>query len=333
MIYNTGFCCVIFERGRSSLSHPGVEIKDSGISRENRFIRTLKRDRYLYVMTAIGVIWMFIFNYIPVYGIVVAFKRYNVVDGIWGSQWVGLHNFEMFFKNPYFFRLVRNTVLLGLYSTLWGFWPPILLALLLNELRSKTYKRVIQTVSYLPHFIATVIIVGMLKDFFSYKGIVNQLLKALGIGTINFFSDPNWFRTLYIGSGIWQGVGFSSIIYLAVLSSVNPELYECASMEGANRFQQAIYITIPSILPTIMILLILSTTGIVNVGFEKVYLMYSPAIYKTADVIQTYTYRVGLEGGQISFGSAVGLFNHVISLIFMVSANYISRKTTEYSMW
>ena len=284
-------------------------------------------------MTALGVAWTFVFNYIPVYGIIVAFKRFDIVGGIWRSPWVGFHNFKLFFENPYFFRLIRNTFLLGFLSLVWGFWPPILLALLLNEVRLRTYKRVVQTFSYLPHFIAVVIIVGMLKEFFSYKGIINQLITALGGETINFFSKPEWFRPLYIGSGVWQGIGFGSIIYLAVLSGVNPELYECAQMEGANRFQQAIYITLPSILPTIMILLILNTTAIVNVGFEKVYLMYSPAIYETADVLATYTYRIGLEGGQVAFGSAVGLFNQVISLIFLVSVNAISRRLTDYSLW
>lgn len=294
---------------------------------------SFKRDIYLYLMTALGIGWFFVFTYVPSYGIIIAFKRFNIVEGIWNSPWIGFHNFQLFFENPFFFRLVRNTVLLGLYSIAWGFWPPILLALLLNELKNRRFKRVIQTISYLPHFIATVVIVGMLKEFFSYKGLVNKLIELTGLDTINFFSEPGWFRTLYIGSDIWQSIGFSSIIYLAVLSGLNQEMYESASIEGAGRLQQAIYITIPSILPTIMILLILSTTGIVNVGFEKVFLMYSPAIYETADVIPTFTYRSGIEGGQFGFASAVGLFSQVISLLFIVAANYVSRKTTEYSMW
>lgn len=294
---------------------------------------SFQRDKYLYFMTLLGVVWVFVFTYLPAYGILVAFKRFNVVDGIWNSPWVGFHNFRMFFENPFFYRLIENTFLLGLLSLIWGFWPPILLALLLNELRQKLFKRVVQTISYLPHFIAIIIIVGMMKEFFSYRGIVNQIISFFGINTINFFSEPSWFRPLYIGSDIWQTIGFSSIIYLAVLSSLNPELYESAAMEGANRLQMAMYITIPSILPTIMILFILNTTSIVNVGFEKVFLMYSPGIYETADVIATFTYRIGIEGGQISFGAAVGLFNQVISLIFVIATNYISRKTTEYSMW
>lgn len=292
-----------------------------------------KRDKYLYMMTLLGVVWMFVFTYLPAYGVIVAFKRFSVVDGIWGSQWVGLHNFNMFFDNPFFYRLVGNTFSLGFFTLLWGFWPPIILALLLNELKHKLFKKTVQTISYLPHFIAIIIIVGMLKEFFSYKGIVNQLLEAAGIASINFFSEPDWFRPLYIGSDIWQSIGFSSIIYLAVLSGLNPELYESASIDGANRFRKALHITIPGILPTVMILLILNTTSIVNVGFEKVFLMYSPAIYSKADVIATFTYRMGIEGGQISYGAAVGLLNQLVSLVFLVAANYISRKTTEYSMW
>ena len=299
-----------------------------------RIVRNFPRDRYLYVMTALGIVWFFLFHYIPIYGIIVAFKRYDVVGGIWHSPWIGLHNFKMFFESPYFFRLIRNTVLLGFFSIVWGFWPPILLALLLNEVKSGAYKRVVQTVSYLPHFIAIVIIVGIMRDFCSHNGIINHILRNfLGRAPIYFFSESEWFRPLYIGSSIWQGVGFSSIIYLAVISGINPELYECASLEGANRFQLIRFITVPALLPTMVILLILSTTGIINVGFEKVYLMYSPAIYETADIIQTYVYRVGLEGGQIGFGSAVGFFNSLVSLIFMVVVNWVARRVSDYSLW
>jgi len=248
----------------------------------NRFFSNLIRDRYLFFMTALGVIWAFIFCYVPMYGIIVAFKRYDVVEGIWNSPWVGLNNFRTFFRNPFSYRLIRNTFVLGTYSTLLGFWPPILLALLLNEVRAGLFKRTVQTISYLPHFIAIVIIVGMLKDFFNYNGLVNQVIGIFGGKTINFFSEARWFRSLYIGSGIWQGIGFGSIIYLAALSGINPELYECATVEGANRFKLVTHITLPSLLPTIMILFILNTAGFVSVGFEKVYLMYSPVIYETA---------------------------------------------------
>jgi putative aldouronate transport system permease protein len=308
-----------------------VSLKRS--SNTSKMLRGVVRDRYLYLMSAVGVVWAFIFCYIPIYGIIVAFKRYDVVEGIWNSPWIGLENFTNFFKNPFAFRLIRNTFLLGSLSLVIGFSPPIILALLLNELRSGLFKRSVQTISYLPHFIAIVIIVGMLKDFFGYDGLVNQITKMFGAENINFFSESSWFRTLYIGSGIWQGVGYSSIIYLATLSGINPELYECATVEGANRFQLVTHITLPCMLPTIMILFILSTAGIVSVGFEKVYLMYSPVIYETADVIATYTYRVAMEKGQIGYGAAVGLFNQLVNFIFLFGANALSRKYTEYSMW
>ena len=302
-------------------------------SKLREIVRNFSRDRYLYVMTAVGIVWFVLFQYVPMYGIIVAFKRFDIVGGIWRSPWVGFHNFQLFFESPYFFRSIRNTVLLGFYSIVWGFWTPIALALLLNEVRSSVYKRFVQTISYLPHFIAIVIIVGIMRDLFSHNGLVNHVLKIFGRPPIYFFSRPEWFRPLYIGSSIWQSVGFSSIIYLAVISGINPELYECAAIEGANRFHMVRFITLPALLPTMMILLILSTIRIINVGFEKVYLMYSPAIYETADVIQTYVYRVGLEGGQISFSSAVGLFNSVIALLFMVTVNWIARRVSTYSLW
>lgn len=292
------------------------------------------REKFLYLMSAMGFVYIFIFNYIPIYGILVAFKNFNPVQGIWRSPWVGLHYFQLFFENPFLGRLVRNTVLLGLYSLLWGFWPPIVLALLFNELRNKLFKNVIQTITYFPNFIATVIIVGLMMELFSASGLVNNIRALLGASRpIYFFAQAEWFRTLYISSSIWQSLGAGTIIYLATLSGINPELYESAVIDGANRLRQIIHITIPSILPTMMILLIFASTGIVNVGFEKVYLMYSPAIYDTADVIATYTYRLGIQEGLVGYGSAVGLFNQLISLVFMVTANLISRKTTEYSLW
>jgi putative aldouronate transport system permease protein len=310
-----------------------VALTSAGRGRLAQIVHDFPRQKSLYLMTAVGVGMIVVFQYIPIYGMQVAFKRFNVVEGIWGSPWIGLDNFKAFLTGPYAVRLIRNTMLLGFLSIVWGFWPPVVLALLLNELRLPTYKRVVQTVSYLPHFIATVVIVGMLKEFFSYDGIVNRVVANIGGETTNFFMEPGWFRPLYIGSAVWQGVGIGSILYLAVLANINPELYENAASEGANRWQLAWHITLPALLPTMMILLILSTTGIVNVGFEKVFLMQNPGIYETADVIQTYVYRVGLAGGQIGYGSAVGLLNTVVSLLFMVAVNNLGRKFAGHSLW
>ena len=314
-----------------------VTINERSERTEHRFTSTwksLKRDKYLYFMALVGVAWFLIFHYLPVYGVQVAFKRYNPFDGIWRSQWVGLHWFRVFVTGPYFFRIFRNTLLLGLYGLIFGFWPPILFALMLNEVRHSTYKRAIQTISYLPHFIATVVIVGMLVNFFAIDGVVNTALLLLGRSEpIQFFNRPDWFRPLYIGSGVWQSLGFSSIIYLAVLSGINPEIYEDAVICGANRLQRIVYITLPAMLPTISILLILSVGRIISVGFDKVYMMYNPLIYETADVIATYVYRMGLEQGQISFGAAVGLFNNIVSLILVVTVNWVNRRVSGFSLW
>jgi len=297
-------------------------------------MKIVQRDKDLYIMSLIGLAWIFVFNYIPLYGIMVAFKRYDPVLGIWGSPWVGLRYFKLFIESPFFLRLLRNTFLLSGLSILFGFWPPVLLALLFNEIKNMKFKKLTQTISYLPHFIATVIIVGMLKEFFSYNGLVNQMRSLLGASSsISFFNQPSWFRPLYIGSGIWQGVGFGSIIYLATLSGINPEMYEAAIVEGANRFHRMIYITIPSLLPTISILVLLSLQGILSVGFEKVYLMYSPATYETADVMSTYIYRMGLEQAQFSQGAAIGLLNQAASFIILVIVNNVARKLSGWSLW
>ena len=298
-----------------------------------QIVHDFPRQKGLYAMTAIGVGLIVVFQYVPVYGMQIAFKRFNPMDGIWGSPWIGLENFAAFLTGPYAFRLVRNTLLVGFLTIVWGFWPPIVLALLLNELRLPAYKRVVQTISYLPHFIALVIIVGMMKEFFSYDGIVNRVVTALGGQVTNFFMEPGWFRPLYVGSAIWQGIGFGSILYLARLAGINPELYENAVCEGANRWQLAWRITLPELLSIMVILLIFSTTSIVKVGLDKALLMQNPGIYETADVIQTYVYRIGLAGGSFGHGAAVGVLDSVVALIFAASVNYTARRATGYSVW
>ena len=305
----------------------------AGRGRLAQILHDLPRQKSLYLMTVVGLGMVVLFQYLPIYGMQVAFKRFSPVEGIWGSPWIGLDNFKAFLTGPYAVRLIRNTMWLGFLSIVWGFWPPIVLALLLNELRLSSYKRVVQTISYLPHFVAIVVIIGMMKEFFSYDGLVNRLVGSLGGEATNFFMEPGWFRPLYLSSAVWQGVGFGSILYLARLAGINPELYENATCEGANRWQLAWHITLPQLVPLMMILLIFTTTGIVNVDFEKVLLMQNPGIYETADVIQTYVYRVGLAGGQIGYGSAVGVLNSAVSLIFMVAVNYIGRRTTGHSLW
>ena len=274
-----------------------------------------------------------IFHYAPIYGLVLAFKDYLPSRGIFGSEWVGLENFRRFFDSIYFGRVLRNTLLISLYEIVFGFPAPVLFALLLNEIRSASFKRTIQTVTYLPHFISTMVICGMILDFSLKNGLLNDVIAFLGGQRTDLLMRPEMFRPLYIASGIWQGVGWGSIVYLAALTSIDQELYEAAYIDGATRFQQALNITLPCLLPTITILFILKIGGLMSVGFEKVFLLYNPTTYEVADVISTFNYRKGLVEFDYSFSTAVGLFNSAINIFLLVMANTISRKVNETSLW
>ena len=298
-------------------------------------IKGLRATKYLQLLILPGLIFYIIFHYVPMYGVVIAFKQYNGRLGILGSPWIGFEHFVDFFNYPYFWRLLRNTFLLSFYSLLWGFPAPIVLAIILTEVRNSLYRRIVQTVSYLPHFLSVVIIVGMLTLFLSpSNGFINILLNRIfGIEPIYFLADPRWFRTVFVASNIWQNIGWGAIIYLAALSRVDAQLYEAATIDGASRVRQIWHISIPSIMPTMIILLILRMGGLLSVGFEKVLLMYNPAVYETADVISTFVYRRGLLHAEFSFGAAVGLFNSIINLILLLSANWVSRRVSETSLW
>lgn len=293
----------------------------------------IKRRPNLYLMVLPGLVWYIIFCYVPMAGIVAAFQNFQIGKGYLHSDWVGLKYFIKFFNDPYFFRLMRNTFLLGVYSLLWGFPLPIVFALLLNEIKNSFFKRFVQTISYLPYFVSTVILVGILFVLLEMRGIVNNGIVLMGMKPVSFFSDEAWFRTLYVGSGVWQSLGWNAIIYLAALSGINPELYESAIIDGASRWRLVINITVPSIMPTIRILFILTIGGIMLTGFEKVFLLYNPTVYETADVIATYVYRRGIQSIEFSYATAVGLFQSVISFVFLISSNYISKKTSETSLW
>lgn len=302
--------------------------------KRKNIIALIRRDWLLLLIALPPIAYFILFHYVPMYGVLIAFKDFRPLDGILGSPWVGLKHFEQFFNSVYFGRLLRNTVLLSVFSLLWSFSIPILFALLLNELRNQLFKRVVQTASYLPHFISVAVVVGMMVNFLSpVDGIVNQLLMALGMQPIHFLSEPGWFRTIFISSGIWQSFGWESIIYIAAIAGINPHLYEAAEMDGAKRFQKMMYITIPGILPTIIILFILNIGNLMSVSFEKVLLLYSPAIYETADVIGTFVYRRGIQNGEFSYGTAISLFNNVINIILLLIANYTSRKVSQTSLW
>jgi putative aldouronate transport system permease protein len=295
----------------------------------NRLWRAIKKDYILHLMILPSVIGFLLFKYVPMYGMIIAFKQYDIILGFLGSPWVGFDNFIAFFNDIYFFRLIKNTFLLGLNTILWGFPLPIILALLLNELRSSMFRKVSQTVSYLPHFIPIVVVVGVMYNFFGTDGIINDLLESMGVPIQNFVGEPGWFRSLYVGSGIWQMLGWNSIIYLAVLSSLDPSLYEAAKIDGANRWKQMLNVTLPGLIPITAVLFVLNIGTILDVGFEKVFLMYSPAVYETADVLSTYVYRRGIQGLDFSYGTAVDLFNGVVTLIIVLISNYAVKKAGE----
>jgi len=275
-----------------------------------------------------------LFQYGPLYGLQIAFKDYIPTKGFLGSPWVGFAHFQEFFGGFYFWRLLKNTLLLSLYSLLFYFPATIILALLLNEISNSKFKRTVQTITYMPYFISLVVIVGMMIDFLSRDGMINNILVELfRIKPIGFFQNAHWFRTLFVGSEIWQSVGWGSIIYLAAISTIDPSLYEASRMDGANRWKQMKHITFPGILPTVTILLILYIGRVTTVGMEKILLMYNPVIYDTADVIQTYVYRKGILQANYSYGAAVGLFNALISFGLLFGANWIARKTGETKLW
>lgn len=305
----------------------------SGSTKWNILKSDLRRNKTIYLMLIPVLLFYLIFEYGPLYGIQIAFKNYAVTKGIWSSPWAGFRNFEDFFQSYYFWRLLKNTLLLSFYDILFGFPAPIILALLLNEVRLKFFKHAVQTVTYLPHFISLVVIVGMIVDFTARDGLINQLLALLGIPAIPFLIKPEWFRTLYVSSDIWQGVGWGSIIYLAAITNIDPTQYEAARIDGAGRWKQMLHVTIPGILPTVVILFILRVGGLMSVGAEKIILMYNPTIFDTADVISTFVYRKGVLEMSYSYSAAVGLFNSIINFSMLILANSLSRRLSENKLW
>ncbi len=280
------------------------------------------------------IIYLILFKYLPMYGAIIAFKDFRIGDTIFSASWVGLRWFKEFFESMYFWRLIKNTLLINIYSLIFGFPVPIIFALVLNEIRRKKFKSVVQTASYMPYFISTVVVVGLLHNFFNLNhGIVNNVIESLGMERIHFFMESRYFRPLYIGSGIWQGFGYGSIIYIAAMSGIDTDLYEAATIDGATRLQQMWHITLTGIRATIIIILIFNIGGLMNEGFEKIILMYSPATYDVADVISTYVYRRGLIDMEYSFSTAIGLFNSIINFGLLVAANAAARQMSEVSLW
>jgi len=294
----------------------------------------LRNNWSLYLMFLPILIWYIIFKYAPLKNLVISFMNYNIFKGISGSKWIGLENYVKFFQMENCWTLIRNTLLLSVYSIIFGFPAPIILALMLNEVRSKHLKSAIQTVSYMPHFISLVVVCGILQRFCATDGLFNQLRELLGLpGMGNLLAKSELYRTIHITSGIWQTAGWDSIIYLATLSGLDPSLYEAAHIDGAGRFQRIWHVTLPGLVPIISIKLIMQLGNLMSVGYEKIILLYNPLTYDTADVISSFLYRYGLQGGRYSMGTAIGLMNSVINIIILISVNRLFRKITEESLW
>lgn len=325
-------CVTVF----SSL--PAVSPRRSPPSRKKgetlaRIRRDLRLNKYLYLLILPVIAYYIIFYYVPMYGVVIAFKDFSPLKGVMGSRWVGLTYFQQFFTSVYAARTIENTVLLSLYNLLWSFPAPIILALLLNEVKSAFFKKAVQTITYLPHFISLIVVCGLITQFMQQQGLINNIVAFFGGDRIIFLQRPEWFRTIYISSGIWQGIGWGAIIYLAALAGIDQELYEAASIDGAGRWNRMLHVTLPGIAPTIVILLILNIGQMMNVGSDKVLLLYNSLTYSTADIISTFVYRMGLINFNYGYATAVGLFNSLINCALLLAANTISRRVNETSLW
>ncbi|MCM0649870.1 ABC transporter permease subunit [Clostridium swellfunianum] len=294
----------------------------------------VKKDWDLYLLLIPGLVFLAIFRYAPMYGLVIAFKDFNIYDGIAASPWVGFENFHKLFTSPAFYEVFKNTLLISIYKIVFLFPFPILIAILLNEIRNMAFKRSVQTVIYLPHFLSWVIVSGIFINVLSVNGgIINNIIQYFGGQPIRFFMDNNYFRSVIVTTAGWKEVGWSTIVYLAAITGIDPQLYEAATIDGANRFKQALYVTLPGMTPTIVLMFILRLGSILEAGTEQILAMYNPTVYKTADVIGTYVYRVGLGQSDYSFTTAVGLFESIVALTLILSGNYLCRKFLNRSIW
>ncbi|MEY8352645.1 ABC transporter permease subunit [Lachnospiraceae bacterium 54-53] len=299
--------------------------------------RSLKQDMertwMLYLFLLPSLIYLLIFNYAPMYGVQIAFRNYSALEGVWGSAWVGLEHFNKFVSSYQFWDLLRNTLVLSVYSLAAGFPIPVIFALLLHNLPFKGYRKFSQMVTYAPHFISTVVFCGMIWVFLSNDGIINQLLKLIGLKTVGFMSNPGCFKHIYVWSGVLQSMGFNTIIYISVLTAVSPELHEAATVDGATKFQRLLYIDLPHLVPTMVILLILNMGQLMNVGFEKAFLLQNDINLQSSEIISTYVYKIGIQGAQFSYSAAIGLFNNIINFMLILAVNKLSAKLTRVSLW
>lgn len=291
--------------------------------------KDFKRNGTLYLILLPVLAFYIIFHFLPMFGIAMAFERFNPTKGFFASEWVGFKWFQQFFNSYYFFRLLKNTLLISLKDILIGFPAPIILALLLNELRNRKFKKVVQTISYMPYFISVVVLSKLIIDFFSSTGAVTQFFTLFGMDPRNMLGDNRYFQGIFVGTNLWQYCGFNSIIYLAAISGVDPEQYDAALVDGANRWRQTLHVTLPGISTTIIILLIMRMGSLFSIGFEKIILLYSPAVYQSADTIASFVYRSGIKEANYSYSTAVNLFNSVMNFILLLSFNFLAKKLTE----
>lgn len=304
--------------------------------RLNHIWKEFKKQKYLQIMVIPWVIWLIIFAYLPMYGIIIAFKEFQIGMGILGSPWVGFTQFKMFFNNPEFFNIMKNTLGISILKLVLGFPAPIILALLLNELTHEKFKKLVQSVSYLPHFISWVIMAGILTRILSGEGgVINELLLAIGLlqEPVTFLGEPEYFWGILVLSDIWKGVGWGSIIYLAAISNIDQGMYEAAAIDGAKRFQRILHITLPSIAPTIVILLIFSVSGILNAGFDQIYLLQNPLVLDVGEVLDTYVYKIGISQARYSYSTAVGLFKSIVGFVLILMTNWLAKKVSEQGIF
>ena len=303
------------------------------VPRRRTWRAAVRRDWQLYSLAVLPLLFFAVFRYLPMLGNVIAFRRYSPGGDVFGEYWVGLRYFKMFLADPTFWQVFTNTLVIGGLTLLFCFPLPIALALLLNEVRTRWLKGLVQTVSYLPHFLSIVVVAGMVLQIVSVDGVINQGLHAVGHDAVSFIQEPGWFRTIYVSSEVWQTVGWGTILYLAALTTIDDDLYQQARVDGANRWRQTWHVTLPGIRPTMMTLLVLNIGTFLAVGFEKILLLYNPLTYPTADVISTYLYRVGIVSGSFSYAAAIGLFESVIGVTLVLSANRLSRRLVGTSLW
>lgn len=326
--------------GRILIRKPGAEeLEKSSLTAQQKKLRRKKlwgqvRNHWqLYALMVLPLIYLVVFKYAPMYGILIGFKQYNASKGVWGSPWVGLKWFRMFWESPQFGRLLGNTITISVYNLLGSMIPPIILAIAINEMKNKKVKKTVQLLTYMPHFLSVVVITSILQQILSYNGVVNNLIASLGMERTSFLGEPKLFAHIYVWSGVWQNAGYNAIIYIAALAGISPELREAAEIDGANIWQRIWHIDIPGILPTAVILLIMGTAQVLNVGFEKIFLLQNDLNRNASDVISTYVYNVGLKNMEYSLATAIGLFQSVVSLLILCVVNWVSKKVTESSLW